>query len=112
MNSVVLSGRLTRNIELKETSGGSVYTRFSIAVDKYSKDKSKTAIFVDCIAFNYAANFLNKYCRRGQKVIVSGELDVRNVDGDDGKQTRYWSVVVNQVEAEKPITTDEQPFEM
>lgn len=112
MNQVILSGRIVNNLEKKTSLNGNEYLKFCIAVDKRNKDKHTTTIFVDCIAFTYPMNYLVKYCRRGQKVIVSGELDVRNVDGDDGKQTRYWSVVVNQVEAEKPITNDEQPFEM
>ena len=111
MNQVILSGRLTRNIELKETKNGSVSAKFALAVDKYRKE-GKTVVFVNCIAFGHQANFLNKYCRRGQKIVVLGEIDERYVDGDDGKQERIVTIVVNQVEAEKPITTDEQPFEM
>lgn len=113
MNTVILSGRIVNTLEKKTSLNGNEYLKFCLAVDKRNKDKQTVTMFVDCFAYSHSMNYLAKYCHKGQKIVISGELDIRKVDGDDGKQTRYWSVVVNQVEAEKPTEqNNEQPFEM
>lgn len=120
MNIVVLSGRITKDIEVQQTANGSNYTRFSIAVDRYQKDKEKKTIFVDCVAFSHSCNFLAKYCHKGSTVTVQGELDCNVKETENGKRT-YWNVIANQVEASKPTQdngkTEEAddtslPFEM
>ena len=103
MNIVVLSGRITKNIEVNPTQNGGVYTRFTIAVDKYQgKDKEKKTNFVDCVAFSHSANFLTAYCSKGSFVTINGELDSTVKERDDGSKVTYWNVIVNSVEAMKP----------
>ena len=101
MNIVVLSGRITKNIEVNPTQNGGVYTRFTIAVDKY-RNKEKGTIFVDCVAFSHSANFLNAYCSKGSFVTINGELDSTVKEREDGSKVTYWNVIVNSVEAMKP----------
>ena len=101
MNIVILSGRITKNIEVNQTQNGGVYTRFTIAVDKY-RDKQKSTLFVDCVAFSHSANFLNAYCSKGSFVTINGELDSTVKERDDGSKVTYWNVIVNSVEAMKP----------
>lgn len=103
MNKVFISGRLTKDVEKQTSSSGGEYVRFSVAVDKFSKDKEKKTIFVDCIAFTHSANFLAKYCRKGSKVYVEGELDA-NIVENEGKRTTYWTVIAYSIEADKPKT--------
>lgn len=103
MNIVILSGRITKNIEVNQTQNGGVYTRFTIAVDKYQgKDKEKKTNFVDCVAFSHSANFLSKYCSKGSFVTINGELDSTIKEREDGSKVTYWNVIVNSVEAMKP----------
>lgn len=104
MNIVILSGRITKNIEVNQTQNGGVYTRFTIAVDKYQgKDKEKKTNFVDCVAFSHSANFLSKYCSKGSFVTINGELDSTVKEREDGSKVTYWNVIVNSVEAMKPL---------
>ena len=120
MNSVVLSGRLTKNIEVKTSGNGTAYCNFSIAVDKFGKDKQKKTMFVDCVTFGHSANFLNAYCHKGSFVTICGELDCTIKEYDDGGKRTFWSVIANQVEAYKPTDSGNQsnkpddslPFEM
>ena len=117
MNNVFLTGRLTKDIEVKQTASGTAYTRFSIAVDKY-KNKEKTTIFVDCVAFGHNANYLGKYVSKGNKIVVNGELDCTTKEKDDGSKITYWNVIANSVEAvgktENKASDDEEdmPFEV
>ena len=112
MNQIVISGRLTKDVEVKTSSSGTNYARFTLAVDKIGKDKEKKTIFVDCTAFGHQSNFLAKYTHKGSRVIVSGELDCQTKEYEDGTKRTFWSVIANQVEADKPAQASEQPFEL
>ena len=122
MNRVILTGRLTKDVEKKTSANGTEYVRFSIAVDKYAKDKDKKTIFVNCMAFGHSANFLNAYCHKGSKVMVDGELDISIKEMDDGTKREFCTVMVFAVEADKPQeqksapapvdTEPDMPFEM
>jgi single-strand DNA-binding protein len=121
MNRVLLTGRLTKEIKVENAENGTAYTRFSIAVDKWSKEKEKKTIFVDCVAFGHSANFLGKYAVKGNKIIVDGELDNKIKEYDDGRKVTYWTVIANSVElaeakqnnvvAEEPAEEIEEPAE-
>lgn len=73
INSVVLVGRLTRDMELKSLNNGTAVGRFSIAVNKKFKDKEEVSFF-DIVVWSKLAEVLNKYLAKGSQVIVSGEL--------------------------------------
>jgi len=111
MNSIVLSGRLTKDVEVKESQGGGAYTRNTIAVDNWdSKNKKTKTIFVDFVAFSHNANYLGKYARKGSEVTILGTLDSNKRETDDGKMVTYWSVIANVVEAHKsePVKSGEE----
>lgn len=115
MNSIILSGRLVKDIEVKQSNSGSAYTRFTLAVDKIGKDKQKGTNYIDCVAFNHSANFLGKYAHKGSKVYVSGELDVSTKEYEDGTKRTFYTVIANQVEADTPKqnnNSNEMPFEL
>ena len=106
MNSIVLSGRLTKNVEVKESQGGGAYTRNTLAVDNWdSKNKQTKTIFVDFVAFGHSANYLGKYAHKGSGVTILGTLDSNTRDSDDGKRVTYWSVIANVVETSKTAST-------
>ena len=113
MNQVIISGRLTKDIEVKQSNSGSSYVRFTLAVDKF-RNKEKTVIYVDCVAFNYQSNFLGKYTHKGSKVTIAGELDVSVKEYEDGTKRTFYTVVANQVEADLPPKQNENamPFEL
>lgn len=74
MNKVNLMGRLTKDIELKTYDKG-VYANFSLAINSYNRGKKETITnFIELIAFDNNAKFLNEYVKKGNLVAVEGEI--------------------------------------
>lgn len=97
-NKVILLGRIVRDIELRESGGGSKFCSFSLAVDRRSKSGAKEqADFIDCSAFSYTAEFLAKWCKKGTAIIIEGELQQNNYEKDGVKHYSY-KVVVNEAQ--------------
>lgn len=96
MNTVILTGRLTVAPEIKETSTGRKYSRFSIAVDDGYGDKKKTYFF-GVTAWEKRAEFAVKYLRKGSKVILSGKLTAYEYE-KDGEKHKGVDIVTNEIE--------------
>ena len=97
MNDVKLSGRLTRDPELKQTPSGVPVASFALAVDrKFNRDK---ADFIPIIAWRKTAEFVAKYFRKGQRVIISqGRISVDPYTDRDGNKRTRFEVVADEVE--------------
>lgn len=87
INSVVLVGRLTRDMELKFLNNGTAVGRFSIAVNKKFKDKEEVSFF-DIVVWSKLAEVLNKYITKGSQVIVSGELMQNRWEQDGNSRSK------------------------
>lgn len=85
MNQVVLSGRLARDPETRYSSGENTtaIARYSLAVSRPGKDKG--ADFVSCVAFGKAGEFVEKYLRKGTKVMVHGHIQTGSYEKDGHK---------------------------
>lgn len=112
MNEVFLLGRLTRDVELRTTASTSI-ARVGIAVDRrFSKDKDAVDFF-NLVAFGKTAEFLQKYCRKGSKLIVEGRLQSSKYKDKYGDDRTSIEVVVEQVEFAEPKTKaddEDTPF--
>ena len=93
MNVVILMGRMTRDPELKYTSGGKAYTSFTLAVQKTKDD----AEFIDCIAWEKTAETIAEYFRKGRKILVQGRLNVSSYE-QNGEKRKSIKVVVSSFE--------------
>ena len=93
MNVVILMGRMTRDPELKYTSGGKAYTSFTLAVQKMKDD----AEFIDCIAWEKTAETIAEYFRKGRKILVQGRLNVSSYE-QNGEKRKSTKVVVSSFE--------------
>ena len=109
MNLLVICGRLTRDPEIRSTSGGSSVARYTVAVDRqFKRDGDPDADFFNCTAFGKSAEFAEKYFRQGTKVIVTGRIQQDNYTNKDGEKVYAWTVVVaNQEFAESKKAADE-----
>ena len=96
MNSVILMGRLTRDPEIK--SGTTKVARYSLAVDRPTKNTENSADFINCVAFNGGADFVEKYLHKGSKVLVSGRLQTGSYTNKDGQKVYTVDVIVNSHE--------------
>ncbi len=78
INSIVLVGRTTKDIELKENKNGKCYVQFTLAVNRPSKEER--ADFIPCVAWNKTAETMAKYVQKGTMIGVEGRLQVRNYE--------------------------------
>lgn len=100
LNNVNLIGRLTREAELRYSSGGMGICKFSIATNRSVKKNDKwsdEASFFDCTVFGKTAENINQYLVKGQQVCISGEL-VQNRWEKDGKQMSRVEINVNHLQ--------------
>lgn len=94
MNIVILKGRLTKDVSLLFGQSGTPYTSFTVAVNRYSKDKDLTD-FILCTAFNKTAEFISEYFRKGQEILIKGNVKVDSYGKDGNKITRQYIIVEN-----------------
>jgi len=96
MNLVILSGRMTKKIELKSTQNGKSVGKFSLAVQNaYDKEK---ADFIDCVIWDNQAETLEKYTDKGSKISIEGRLSVRTWEDNDKNKRKTTEVIVERFE--------------
>lgn len=100
MNYVSLLGRLTKDPELKYTSGGKPFCRFSIAVTR--EFNREEADFINCVAWDKRAENIAEYFRKGKRILVAGRLMTGSYDGKDGQKVYTTDVVVDKFEFIEP----------
>lgn len=107
MNNVGLTGRITKDLELKYTQNGKAYCRFTLAVDRgLSKEKKQeaeangqpTADFISCLAWGKVAETLSKYTAKGKKILVNGSIETGSYTMQDGSKRYTTDVLVNRIE--------------
>lgn len=78
INTVIISGRLTSDPELRHTTKGDAVCNFRLASNRTSKDadgnKSDEATFIEIIAWKQLAEIVSKHCRKGDRVAVTGGI--------------------------------------
>ena len=94
LNHSVIMGRLVRDPELRRTNSGKAVTSFTIACDKPGKDKGTS--FIDCVAWEKTAEFIDNYFIKGSAIIVEGRLESRQYEAKDGQKRTVTEVVVAQ----------------
>ena len=95
MNSISISGRLTRDVELRTTPNGVSVSYFSVAVDRPG-EKDKTDFF-DCVAWRSTAEFTGKYFHKGDPIEVTGVLTNREYEDKNGTKRRVVEIRCERV---------------
>lgn len=93
MNHVSLIGRLTRDPDVRSTQNGEQVARYTLAVDRSSKDKG--ADFISCVTFGKSAEFAGKYLTKGLKIGVEGRIQTGSYTNKDGQKVYTTDVVVS-----------------
>lgn len=111
MNTAILLGRLTKDIELKKTSTGLSYCNFTLAVDRSFKDANgqRQADFISCVAWRNTAEFLAKYFHKGSKVLVGGSIQTRTYDDANGQKRYVTEVIVDEVDFAESANQNQAP---
>lgn len=101
MNKVILMGRLTRDPEVRYSQGASqtAVARFSVAVDRrFKREGEPDADFFNCTAFGKQAEFIERYLRKGVKVVVCGRIQNDNYTNKEGQMVYSVRVMVDEIE--------------
>ena len=96
MNKVILTGRLTAKPELNYTQSQMAVTKFTIAVDRFSKDKG--ADFIRVTVFGKQAENVCRYMDKGRMIAVEGSLQTGSYKDRDGKTVYTQDVIANHTE--------------
>lgn len=99
MNTVVLSGRLASEPELRTSDAGANVVNFRIAVDReYVKGQEKKADFFSIVAFRNTALFVEKYFKKGSPIALTGKLRTRSYDDKNGVTRNVTEIYADSVE--------------
>ena len=104
MNKVFLIGNLTRDPELTETASGVPVCHFAIAVNRNysSQDGERQTDFFNCTAWRSMAETIARYTKKGKKVAVSGSIQIRNYEDNQGARRTAVDVIVQDCEFLSP----------
>ena len=110
MNKVIIVGRITKDPEAKTTTNQAQVCSFTVAVDRKFKDKdgNRQADFINCVAWQKTAAFIQKYFKKGSRIGLTGSLQVRSYD-KDGQKVYITEVVVDEAEFVENVNRDEDP---
>ena len=100
MNKIMLIGRLTKDPELRYTQSGTAVASFTLAVNRRfpNQNGEREADFINCVAWQKAAEFVANYFKKGQQMALEGRLQVRSYEGNDGQRRWVTEVVAEQIE--------------
>lgn len=105
MNKVILMGRLTRDVEIKD--GDTKVGRYNLAVDRrFAKEKETD--FINCVCFGKAAEFAEKYLKKGTKVVVTGRIQTGSYTNKDGQKIYTTDIIVEDQEFAESKSNSEQ----
>ncbi len=100
MNKVFLIGNLTRDPELSETAGGVSVCHFAIAVNRSytSQDGERQTDFFNVTAWRGLADTVSRFAKKGNKVAVSGSVQIRNYEDNQGQRRTAVDVIAQDIE--------------
>jgi single-strand DNA-binding protein len=108
-NQALLIGRLAADPELKQTTSGTSVSTFSLAVDRrIKKDGDPPCDFLNIVAWKEQAEFICKYFRKGQQILIRGEIQVRSWTSRDGGKRYVTEIIAKDigfVDSKKDDTT-------
>ena len=95
LNRITIQGRLTKDVELRYTRNEKPVASFTLAVDRDGRDAGTD--FIDCVAWNGTATFVDSYFSKGDACIVSGRLQMRNWEDKHGNKRVSPEVMAENV---------------
>ena len=102
LNKVVLCGRLTADPELKQTQSGIAVVTFTLAVNRRFQSRTtdganaQQADFISVVAWRQTAEFISKYFKKGSALCVTGSIQTRSWQDQQGQRRYATEVVVDE----------------
>lgn len=99
LNRAILMGRITHDLEIKQTPSGVSVLSFSLAVERQFKGATgeKETDFINCVAWRQQAEFIGKYFSKGRMIAIEGNLRTRTYDDKNGTKHYVTEVYVDNV---------------
>ena len=116
MNKIILLARLTRDPEVRYSQGENsmAIASFSVATNrKFKRDGEPDADFFNCTAFGKQAEFVEKYLKKGTKILLSGRVQNDNYTNKEGQKVYSVRIMVEEIEfaESKGNNTETQPVQ-
>lgn len=111
MNSVILSGRLTRDPDIyysQTADGQRTSARYTLAVDRIYSKENQQADFINCVEFGKLAEFAEKYFHKGIKLIIRGRIQTGSYTNREGVKVYTTDVIVESHEFAESKKASEQ----
>ena len=100
-NKIILAGNLTRDVEIKYTSGGTAIATVGIASNRKFKsqtgEQKEEVLFVDVTFFGRQAEIVNQYLRKGSRILVDGRLKLDQWTAQDGSKRSKHSITAESM---------------
>ena len=111
MNNVSLTGRITKDPEIRYTQNQIACLMFTLAVDRGYKDAqgNKLSDFIPCVAWNSQAEFISKYVKKGNMLEVTGTIQSRMYQNQQGENRVVIEVILDSVSNLTPKPKEEVP---
>ncbi|MDE6148591.1 MAG: single-stranded DNA-binding protein [Ruminococcus sp.] len=100
LNRVILMGRITHDLELKQTPNGVSVLSFTLAVERQFKGANgeRETDFINCIAWRQQAEFIGKYFSKGRMIAIEGNLRTRTFEDKKGSKHYVTEVYVDKAD--------------
>ena len=99
LNHITIHGRLTADPELKQTQSGVLVCNFTVAVDRsYKNGEEKQTDFFTVVCWRGLADMVSKYFAKGKEILVSGEMQSRKWQDNEGNNRISWEIMANAVD--------------
>lgn len=112
INNVVMTGRLTKDVDLRYTSSGTAVGTFNLAVERAFKTQQgeKETDFIQCQIWRKAAENFANFTRKGSLVGIEGRIQTRNYENQQGQRVYVTEVIVEKFTLlESRDTTEQRP---
>ena len=110
MNTAIITGRITKDPEVRYMQDGTATVSFNMAVDRGYKDRQGNRVtdFIPCVAWNQPADFISKFVKKGNLLEIQGQIQVRNYQTQSGENRVMVEVYVDKVNNLTPKSENEQ----
>ena len=97
INRAVLTGRITRDPELRYTQNGTAVVQFTLAVDRQfrNQDGEREADFINCVIWRKSAENFANFTHKGSKIGVDGRIQTRSYENQQGNRVYVTEVIVD-----------------
>jgi single-strand DNA-binding protein len=98
LNKVIIMGNISTEIECKQTQNGTSVCSFNVAVNRYSKDPGEKKVdFLTVVAWSAKADFVSRYFKKGQAIVVVGRLENREWSDKQGNKRISTEIIAEEI---------------